>query len=129
FSDRVTIENFNLTVNLPEGAARVLGVNAVLDPVQRGYVRVDEIALPKIITWRDINAEATYKGRKLVLRDFRLGNEIAMSRVELDSSRRNEGINYLSVEGSVLEGSLGLFLWRKAPPGQDAEIQMTASLR
>ncbi len=129
FSDRVNISNFNLMVNLPEGPMRLMGVNAFLDPLEPGHLRVAEIAVPKIITWKDIEAAATYQGRKLVLRDFHLGHEIEMARVELDSSRRHEGINYLSVEGRVLEGHLGLFLWRRAVKGEDAQIQMTASLR
>lgn len=127
-ADRAQIENFNVTLRTPKGSYVFGGVHALLDPEKPGYVRVGELRFPGGGTWRGIDSPATYAGRHLVLRDFDVGDAARVHRLELDASRRDKGIRYLSFEGTLLGGDLGIFLWQQAEPGQPARAQFTASL-
>ena len=129
FSDRVLVENFNLVVKTRDGAWVAEGVNARLDPTNPGFIRASQLTIPKIGSWRDLKAPATYIDRHLVAHDFNLGKEVRVKRVELDGSQRARGINYLSFEGTVLGGDLGLFLWRRELKSGASEGQLTASVK
>ena len=128
YSDRAQIENFNLTLRTSEGTYYWKDIHALLDPVQPGYIRVGELTLPKLGSWHNLHTTATYVNRHLVMRNFSLGDEVRVARLELDSSQREKGIRYLSFEGTVLGGDLGLFLWqRESAPGH-VQAQITAFL-
>ncbi len=129
FSDRAQVENFNLTVKTAGGAWVVGGLDAHLDPLIPGFVRVAELTVPKIGTWRNVQSAATYIDRHLVTHDFRLGNEVAVTRLELDASQHARGVNYLSFEGKVLGGEVALFLWRREVKGDTSYAQLTASVK
>ena len=124
FSDRVQVENFNLTVLTPDGPLRVGGAHAFLDPVQPGSIRIEELALPRLGAWRQIEAKATYANRHLIARRFHLGNDLQGERLELDASQRAQGINYLSFEGKVLGAETGLFLWRQEIDRRHSHAQL-----
>ena len=128
YSDRAQIENLNLTLRAPEGSYLLKDVHALLDPVEPGYVRVGELVLPQIGAWRNLATSATYVNRHLVMRHFSLGEEVRVERLELDSSHRAQGIRYLSFEGTVLGGDLGLFLWQRESPSGAVQAQLTACL-
>ena len=126
YSDRALIENLNLTLRTPGGTYLIQDVHALLDPVKMGYVRVGELSLPNIGSWHNIHTNATYLNRHLVMRHFSLGDEVSVYRLELDSSHRNKGVRYLSFEGTVLGGDLGLFLWQKETDSGVVKAQLTA---
>ena len=128
YSDRAQIEHLNLTVRTPEGVYRLKDVQLLLDPIQRGYLRVGELDVPHFGVWRNLCANATYVNRHLVMRDFSLGAEVQVARLELDASQRDKGIHYLSFEGTVLGGELGLFLWQRESASGVTEAQLTACL-
>ena len=128
YSDRAQVENFNLTLRTPEGVYRWHGVEAWLDPVKPGFVRIAAMEIPRYGSWHDLHANATYFNRHLVMRDFNLGEQAQVARLELDASMRSKGIVYLSFEGRVLGGDLGLFLWQRERAGGESEAQLTASL-
>jgi hypothetical protein len=128
YSDRAWIENFNLTLRTPEGTYRWQGVKALLDPVQPGYVRIASMEIPRVGSWRDLHSTATYVNRHLVMRNFNLGEEAQVARLELDASLRSKGVVYLSFEGTVLGADLGLFLWQRESAGDQVQAQLTASL-
>ena len=128
-SDRAQIENLNLTLRTPEGVYVFNDVHALLDPVQRGYIRVGELTVPHFGAWHGLRAGATYMNRHLVLRDFNLGEEVRVARLELDASHRDKGIHSLSFEGTVWGGDLGLFLWQRESASGAIQAQLTDSLR
>ncbi|MEI6560814.1 MAG: translocation/assembly module TamB domain-containing protein [Verrucomicrobiota bacterium] len=128
YSDRAQVENLNLTLRAPEGVYVFKDVHALLDPIQPGYVRVGECAVPNLGSWRNLYTSATYVNRHLVMRDFSLGQEIRVGRLELDSSHRDKGIHYLSFEGTVFGGALGLFLWQRENAAGAIKAQLTAYL-
>ncbi|MCX6968328.1 MAG: translocation/assembly module TamB domain-containing protein [Verrucomicrobia bacterium] len=127
-SDRAQIENLNLTLRTPEGIYRLSEVHALLDPLEHGYVRMGALVLPGIGAWQDLHTSATYVNRHLVMRHFNLGEEVRVDRLELDSSHRAQGVRYLSFEGAVLGGDLGLFLWERESPSGAVKAQVTAYL-
>jgi len=126
FSDRVRVENFNLSLITRNGPLIVAGANVLLDPVTPGFLHFGRISIPKVAAWRDIDAPASFIDRHLIARDFRLGNEVAATRFELDASQRSKGIQYLSFEGTVLGGDVGLFLWNHQINRRTSEAQLTA---
>ena len=128
YSDRAQIENLDLMLRAPDGVYVVKDVHALLDPIQRGYIRVGELAVPHLGSWRKVSANATYMNRHLVMRDFNLGEEVRVVRLELDSSQRDKGIHYLSFEGTILGGDLGLFLWQRENASGETRAQLTAYL-
>ena len=128
FSDHVQIENFNLTVKTEDGALVLGGVHALLDPQNPGYLRFEELTIPRIGSWRQVRAPASYLDRHLIIRNLKLGGELHAKRLELDSSRRAKGIAYLSFEGTVLGGDVGLFLWRREIDRKTSDAQLTLYL-
>ena len=126
FSDRVQVENLNLTINTARGAYIIGGAHALLDPVVPGYIRLEELTLPEIGSWREVRAAASFVDRHLIARDFHLGGDLHAVRLELDASQRAKGINYLSFEGTVLGGDIGLFLWRQEVGRSASDAQLTA---
>ena len=128
YSDRAQVENLNLTLRTPEGVYLFKDVHALLDPIQPGYVRMGECIVPRIGSWQNLHTGATYANRHLVMRDFSLGQEVHVARLELDSSHRDKGIHYLSFEGTVFGGELGLFLWQRESASGAIRAQLTASL-
>lgn len=128
YSDRAQIENFNLSLHTSEGMYYWKDVHALLDPVQPGYVRVGELTIPNIGSWHNLHTTATYLNRHLVMRNFSMGDEVRVDRLEFDSSHRDKGISYLSFEGTVLGGDLGLFLWQRERAPGVVKAQLTAFL-
>jgi len=127
FSDQIDIRNLNLTVHGPEGDIVVRKLDFTLDPVAEGRIRAEEIVVPPFIAWRDIDAPTSYVQRHLAVANLRLDPRINVSKVVLDSSRRDEGVNYLSFRGQLMGGEVGLFLWRRKTEQEDY-VQFTAAV-
>ena len=127
FSNRIHLDNINVSVTLPEGTINLKGLDALLDTRKTGYVRVGEFSIPGHVHWTAIETNASYKNRKLVIRDFRLGDDVYGKKMELDGSQRRSGISYLSFEGYVFGGSAEFFLWRKELGFMSSEARFTAS--
>lgn len=110
FSDRVNVQNLNLVAHVPDGEFALEGVRIFLDPIAEGYVSIDKIQVPRVRTWTNLSATATYANRDLILRGLTIDPEMVIHRLELDASRRAEGINRLAVEGSLFGGTSQLSL-------------------
>lgn len=128
YSDRAQVENFNLTFRATEGTYICKGVEALLDPTKQGYIRVAELTIPNIGSWRDLHTTTSYINRHLILRDFNLGDEVRVARFELDASLRVQGVVYLSFEGTVLGGDVGIFLWQRDIAPGVVKAQLTANV-
>ena len=128
YSDRAQIENFNLTIRTSRGTYVWDDIHAKLDPVEEGYVRVGEATVPGLGSWHKLRAKATYANRHLVMRDFNIGKEAHVTRLELDASHRRQGASSFSFEGTVLGGELGVFLWERDETPGKARAQLTAYL-
>jgi len=128
YSDRAQVENFNLTILASEGTYEFKDIHALLDPVHTGYLRVGELTIPNIGYWHDLHTQTTFLNRHLILRDFSLGEEVRVDRLELDASGREKGISYLSFQGTVLGGDLGFFLWRREWASGEVSARLSAFL-
>lgn len=114
FTDNLDITNVNLLVHTPDGDFRVKGLSARLHTTEDGFIDIREVEIPKIVTWRNLHTDATFQRRRLVVKDFLLGKDIRIDRVEIDSSRRVEGIDFLVFEGQIFDGKTRFYLWRRA---------------
>ncbi len=128
FSNRVDIENFNITAHLPQGPLVLKGLNVQLAPDTPGSINVGEVSIPLIASWRNLHAEATYTGRRLIVGSFQLGEEIRVTRVELDGSRRAEGSNTLLANGNLFGGETEIFIQQQRR-GRGNNAKLTASLK
>ena len=126
FSDRVQVENLTLVINTEHGPFALREVEALLDPVSPGMIRIGELEIPRIGLWKNIRTETSFVDRHLIARDFNLGKELHATRLELDASHRLQGIHYLSFEGTVFGGDAGLFLWRREIDKRSSDAQLTA---
>lgn len=105
FSDRVDVQNLNLVAHTPDGEFALKGVSIFLDPIQPGSLEIQKLQIPKIRTWENLHATATYAKRDLILRGLQIDPEIVVEQVELDASGRAEGINRLALDGKLFGGS------------------------
>ncbi|MEA3187419.1 MAG: translocation and assembly module TamB [Chthoniobacter sp.] len=129
FSDSVDVDNLNLVAHTPDGDFALTGVKIFLDPVRTGEVRIAKLQIPKIRTWENLAATATYAHRDLVLSGLTLDPEIVINRVELDASQRAQGINRLALSGSLFGGDADFSMWmhelakkKNAPNSADVKI-------
>lgn len=129
FTDRVDIENVNLLIHTPQGDFKVTGLGALLDTDAPSFIHVGELVIPKITSWRDLRTEATFQRRNLIVKDFSLGKEIHVSKIEIDSSRRAEGVDFLIFEGELFGGETRFYLWRRAKKSGKAHVQFNVSTR
>ncbi len=92
YADRVSIENFNVTVTAPENVTRVLGFHLQLDPAKIGHLRIARLEAPGIPVWENLAAETSYERRNLFIKDLRLAPELVIEELNFDASRRAQGI-------------------------------------
>lgn len=128
FSDNVEVDNLNLRLDTPEGPLIVRELGLHLDTARPGHLKAAEVTIPKIVTWNDLHTTTTFENRHLIVRDFSLGKEITVRKLELDASQRKKGIHYLAFEGELFGGDTGVFLWRRAGR-RTARAYLTASIQ
>ncbi len=128
FTDNVAAKRINLVVQQPEGNLVVRNATVTLHPSEEGVLQADEVSVPKYGSWSGIDAKTTYRDRHLAVSGLRLGDDVNVSQVVLDSSRRAEGVHYLSFRGTVLDGEVAFFLWRQQSEEEDY-AQVTAAVR
>jgi len=127
FSNHVELDNLNLVAHVPDGEFALTGLTLVLDPVLPGALDIAELEVPKIRTWHNLHAAATYANRDMILTGLELDPRIVVQRFELDASRRAEGINRLEVEGVLFGGDAQFSLLVKELPGKHANNASNAS--
>ncbi len=120
FSDRVEIDNLDLVAHVPDGEFAVKGLNLSLDPVQPGSLAIGELEIPKVRTWHDLKATASYANRDLILRGLEIDPQIIVRTFELDASQRAQGVNRLAVDGDMFGGSAQFSLLVRELPGKHA---------
>jgi len=118
FSDRVEIENLNLMARVPDGDFAVKGFSIFLDPVREGSLEIAELQVPRVRTWHNLKAISSYANRDLMLRNLEIDPQIIVQEFELDASQRAQGVNRLSVQGTVFGGSAQFSLLTQELPGK-----------
>jgi hypothetical protein len=118
FSNRVEIDNLNLVAHIPDGEFAIKSLTLLLDPVLPGALDIGALEVPKVRTWTNLHASSTYANRDMILRGLELDPQIVIRKLELDASRRAEGINRLDVQGDVFGGSADFSLLVRELPGK-----------
>jgi hypothetical protein len=135
FSNHVEIDNLNLVAHVPDGEFAVKGLTLLLDPVQPGALDIYLLEIPKVRTWHDLKATATYANRDMILSGLEIDPQIVVQKFELDASRRAQGVNRMDVEGSVFGGTAQFSLLVRQLPGKhknnasNAVAQIGSSIR
>ncbi len=118
FSNHVELDNLNLVAHVPDGEFAVKALTLLLDPVQPGGLDIGVLEIPKVRTWHDLKAAATYANRDMILRGLEIDPQIVVQKFELDASQRAQGINRMDVEGALFGGSAQFSLLVHELPGK-----------
>ena len=118
FSNHVELDNLNLVAHIPDGEFAARGITLFLDPVLSGSLGIAELKIPKVRTWQNLTATATYVRRDLILRGLELDPQIVVQRLELDASQRAQGVNRLAVDGDFFGGNARFALLVRELPGK-----------
>jgi hypothetical protein len=118
FSNHVGIDNLNLVAHVPDGEFAVKNLTLLLDPIEPGELDIGLLEVPKVRTWQNLKATATYANRDMILRGLEIDPQIVIQKFELDASRRAEGINRLDIQGALFGGSADFSLLVRQLPGK-----------
>ncbi len=131
YADRVTIEDFNLTVRSPEAETQLRGLDLQLDPHKPGHLRLARLAVPGLPVWENLRAETSYAQRNLFQRGLRLGPQIEIEELNFDASRRLEGEGSIALKARVLGGHVTLSLAGEetGAPGEHLKKQYATRLK
>ena len=88
YSDRVKIENFNLTVRAEKNVTIMRGFHLLLDPQQPGALRVARLEIPGVPLWENLAAETSYEARNFYIRHLQLAPELSLDEMNFDASQR-----------------------------------------
>ena len=120
FSNRVEIDNLNLVAHVPDGDFAVKKLDLSLDPAQPGALDIGLLQIPKVRTWTNLHAASSYVNRDMILTGLEIDPQIIVQKLELDASRRAQGINRLNLNGAVFGGAADFSLLVTELPGKHA---------
>jgi hypothetical protein len=132
YSDRVLVEDFNITVRAPGNVTEVKGVNILLDPEKPGYLRIARLAVPGVPVWENLDSVTTYTDRNLFIKELQLAPELVIEQLNFDASRHAQGKGSIMVRlrafGGTAEATLtGEKLSRKGatlPKSYDTSLRV-----
>ncbi|MGB8167318.1 MAG: translocation/assembly module TamB domain-containing protein [Chthoniobacteraceae bacterium] len=110
YSDRVWIDDFNITVTAPSNVTEVKGFNLRLDPEKAGSLQIDRLAIPGVPAWEFLSAETSYAERNFFIKDLRLAPEIVLDEVNFDASQRAQNKGSVKLRAHVFGGTAALDL-------------------
>ena len=110
YSDRVKIENFNLTVRAEKNVTEIRGFHLLLDPQQPGQLRVARLQIPGVPVWENLAAETSYEGRNFYIRHLQLAPELSLEEVNFDASQRSKNKGSMQLKLRAFGGTAALRL-------------------
>ena len=110
YSDRVKIENFNLTVRAEKNVTEIRGFHLLLDPQQPGQLRVARLQIPGVPVWENLAAETSYEGRNFYIRHLQLAPELSLEEVNFDASQRSKNKGSMQLKLRAFGGTAALGL-------------------
>jgi hypothetical protein len=108
YSDRVHIENFNITVRAEKNITEVKGFHLLLDPAATGYLRVARLNIPGVPLWENLSAETSYVQRNFFIRHLVLSPELVLDEINFDASQRAQHKGSMELRASAFGGTLHL---------------------
>lgn len=106
YADRVRIQNFSITVRLPDAVTEVRGFDLFLHPWEPGYLRIAHIQVPGLPAWNHLSAETSYVGRNLYIEHLAIAPEMVLDVVNFDASQRAAGKGSTSMAGHFFGGTV-----------------------
>lgn len=116
YSDRVKVQNLNLSVIAGPHVTDIRGFHLLLDPRLPGTIGATRVQIPGVPLWENLTAPTTYAGRNFEIRDLQLGPELVVEKLNFDASERSKkkggarlklrafgGAAALRLEGSQLD--------------------------
>ena len=110
YSDRVKIENFNLTVRAEKNVTEIRSFHLLLDPQQAGHLRVARLAIPGVPVWENLAAETSYEARNFYIRHLQLAPELSLEEVNFDASQRAQNKGSMQLKARAFGGTVALAL-------------------
>ena len=110
YSDRVKIENFNLTVRAENAVTEIRGFHLLLDPEQPGALRVARLRIPGVPVWENLAAETSYEARNFYIRRLQLAPELSLEEVNFDASQRSKNKGSIQLKIRAFGGTVALAL-------------------
>ena len=116
YSDRVKVENLNLSVIAGPHVTDIRGFHLLLDPRLPGTIGATRVQVPGVPVWENLTAPTSYTGRNFAIRKLQLGPELIVEKLNFDASKRSKkrgsaqlklrafgGAAALRLEGSQLD--------------------------
>jgi hypothetical protein len=110
YSDRVKIENFNITVRAEKNVTQVKGFHLLLDPQAPGHLRVERVQIPGMPVWEHLAAETSYTDRNFFVKNLQLAPELIVEHLNFDASQRAQDKGGMELKARVFGGTLHLAL-------------------
>ncbi len=110
YSDRVWIDDFNITVTAPNNVTEVKGFHLRLAPDKAGSLRVARLAIPGVPVWENLSAETSYAERNFFIKDLRLAPEIVLDEVNFDASQRAQKKGSMKLRAHAFGGTVAIDL-------------------
>ena len=110
YSDRVKIENFNLTVRAENNVTEIRGFHLLLDPRRPGELRAARVQLPGMPVWHDLTAGTSYLGRNFYIRRLQLAPELILDEVNFNASQRAKKKGSMKLKARAFGGTAVLAL-------------------
>ena len=110
YSDRVKIENLNLTVRAEKNVTEIRGFNLLLEPDRPGALRVARVQIPGVPVWKDLAAETSYVARNFYIRNLQLAPELSLEEVDFDASQRSKNKGSMKLKVRAFGGTAQLAL-------------------
>ncbi len=104
YSDRVKIENFNLTVEAEKNVTEIRGFFLLLDPEKAGHLRVARLQIPGVPLWENLAAETSYEARNFYIRRLQLAPELSLEEVNFDASLRAQNKGSMELKARAFGG-------------------------
>ena len=110
YSDRVKIENLNLTVRAQKNVTEIRGFHLLLDPEHTGELRITRLRIPGVPVWENLAAETSYEARNFYIRHLQLAPELSLEEVNFDASLRSKNKGSMQLKARAFGGTADLKL-------------------
>ncbi len=110
YSDRVKIDNFNLTVRAEKNVTEIRRFDLLLDPQQPGHLRIARLQIPGVPLWENLDAETSYEARNFYILHLQLAPELSLEEVNFDASQRSKNKGSIHLDARIFGGTATLTL-------------------
>lgn len=109
YADWVLVEDFTLRTRSRKGDVfEIRKADLFLAPDRPGYVRMEEMAIPHVPPWRQLQAATSYAARNLIIEDLRLAPDIRVRKASFDASHHAQHEGSISIDADFFGGSVQL---------------------